>query len=495
MDTPAQAPPSPAGPLQPDGPPPGGGKPAAPGPPDEAPGLLERMSRARASVAFLLASALVIWLCWKRDHGLFFGAETLVDHGWYHWAKVRDEGQWWRFFSTLYVSRDGIDAFFYIWLFLGLGPTAEKALGTARFAAMYLLAGAGGVALGEVFAPGPRSVGTITAVYALLGAIPGLVFGSTLSLRKTLSHPSVSSAAFYVIMILLLSYMVQSRGGVGVVDTYALLGAMSLGALLGAGLILTRIRPALGWPISLGLAGAVAGLLLMATQGVVFRDGKFEARGRPPGLDAPGRAVKPPPPKDPLGTTEKADSEAERARKKVAPFLSRYGPLPTGAVAGTDLMALPEDQIEQAMELERELDKLARGTNLVLGQLDPERVRLKILLGRFQDAARLADEYHALNPGSPEARALAGAAWLALGGEEGLSRARDLLEGALDKEGVAQQLPEAVYHVGAIYLRQDDQVAAAPWLERFLGLVGRDPNAQPPWRRPMVEHALSALGR
>lgn len=497
MDAPGPAPaPSPPSPAQP-----GGAeqpKAAPPGPPlpdDEGPGLLQRLFQARASFAFLIASGVVIWLCWSKDQGLFFNAQTLVDHGWYSWPKVRDEGQWWRFFSTLYVSRDGIDAFFYIWLFLGLAPTAEKALGSVRFAAMYLLAGAGGVALGEVFSPGYRSVGTITAVYALLGAIPGLVFGSTLSLKKTLTHPSVSSAAFYVIMILLLSYMVKSRGGVSPVDTFSLLGAMSLGALLGAGLILTRIRPALGWAVSLGLSALVAGMLLLAINEYAVRDGKLEPRGRPPGMDGPDRPLKPPPPKDPLGTPERAESDADRARAKVAPFLQRFGPLPTGTIAATGEMALPVAEHEKAQDLEQELDKLARGTNLVLGQLDPERVKLKILLGRYQDAARLADEYLALKP-SAEARALAGAAYLGLGGEEGLEQARTYLESATDQEGVPQQLPEALYHVGCIYLKRDDRVAAVPWLERFLGFVGRDPNNQNgPWRRPMVEHALAELGQ
>lgn len=476
-----------------------GSKPGPGGPPPDVEGggggPISSLLGARATLAFLAASGVVLWLSWKQT-GQFgdFGGSAVYQRWVYHWPAVRDQGEWWRYFTTLYVSRHAIDALIYGYLFLQLAPPAEKALGTVRFALLYLLAGAGAVGLAEVLNPGFRAVGTITAAYALLGSLPGLVLGATGSLKRMLAHPSTTSAGFWLLLAVVVDQMVP-----GAADAFSRVAAVFLGMLLGAGFMFTRTGRPIGWAIAALGALIALGAVFMSMKEVAWRDGKLGARGRPLGMEQPELPTAPPDP-DPLGTPEQADSEVEQARAQVAPFLHKFGPLPTGTVPPDDPLELSPAEIEQATSHLMALDKLAKGKNLVGLELDPERVKLMILLGQRQMAARVAEDYLVALPRdtrpleAAQARALAGAALMSLGGAHNLEKARDLLEGALlNNEGFGQQVPEAVYHVGWIYLAQGDRVAALPWLEKFLTLVDRNPEAQPPWRRPMVQHALVEL--
>lgn len=462
-------------------------------PPDlEGGGFLEGLLKARVTLAFLLAAVAMIWLAYQQTRNLadFTASQVYADYA-YRWEPVRDQQQWWRYFTGLYVSRQAIDALIYVYLFFQLAPMVEKALGSIRFSLLFLLAGGGGVAIAEVFDPGFRSVGTITAAYALLGSVPGLVLGSTGSLKRMLVHPSTSSAAFWVLLTVVIDHMAPGQG-----DAWSRVAAILLGLLLGAGFMFTRVGRGIGWPLSLLAAAIALGAVAASVKEVAWRDGKLGARGRPAGMADPEPSFQPPPPPpDPLGTPQQATTDADRARERVTPFLRRFGPLPTGTVPPEDPLLLSPQDLETAAGLLLELEKLSKGTNLVTMDLDPERVKLMILLGQRQGAARLAEDYADARP-SPEARALAAAALLCLGGPANLDRARDFLEGALDnKPGLAQELPEVVYQVGWIYKKQENPVAAQAAFGRFLTLVGRDPNAQPPWRRPMVEHALAELGQ
>src|SRR5690606_36884005 len=128
--------------------------------------------------------------------------EVARKYGGDHYHDVRDGRQWWRFFSTLFISRMGLDALIYLVIFATLGPQLESLLGTARFAALYLGAGAGGLALAELLDSSTRmqfGVGdTIVAVYAALGAIPGVILGATGSIAATVRSPEARSAGFWV---------------------------------------------------------------------------------------------------------------------------------------------------------------------------------------------------------------------------------------------------------------------------------------------------------
>lgn len=458
-------------------------------------GPISSLLGARATMGFLAASGLLFYLSWKQLGGLGDFSGTEAYQRWiYDWAAVRDQNEWWRYFTTLYVSRHPIDALIYGYLFLQMAPTAERSLGTVRFALLYLLAGAGGVGLAEVFAPGYRAVGTITAAYALLGSFPGLVLGATGSLRKAIGHPSTTSAGFWLLLAVVVDRMVP-----GAADAWSRVGAVLLGMLLGAGFMFTRVGRPIGWPIAALGALVALGLVGLSWKGVAWRDGGFTSRGTPvSGPELP--SLRPPPNPQPLGTPEKAESEVERARAQVAPFLFKFGPLPTGMTPPDDPLELSPEEIEQATNHLVALDKLAKGTNLVGLELDPERVKLMILLGQRQLAVKVAQDYlDALPRATPplaaaEARALAGAALISLGGPRGLEKARDLLEGALlNNEGFGQKVPEAIYLVGWIYLKQGDRVTALTWLQKFLTFVDSKLDGQPPWRRPMVEHARAEL--
>src|SRR5690606_3417692 len=120
----------------------------------------------------------------------------------------------------------------YLLIFAQLGPQLERMLGTGRFCALYLGAGAGGVALAELIDPSTRlqfGVGdTIVAVYAVLGAIPGVVLGMTGSLRATVRSPEARSAVFWVGFWSIVRYAMVQR------VEFSVLGAAALGIPLGA---------------------------------------------------------------------------------------------------------------------------------------------------------------------------------------------------------------------------------------------------------------------
>src|SRR5690606_29274426 len=88
-------------------PPPAGGAQPAPWEPAEGPqggGWLRSFLEARASYAFLAAALVLFVVCMQEANVSFFGLipeEVARKYGAYHYHAVRDEGEWWRFFTTL----------------------------------------------------------------------------------------------------------------------------------------------------------------------------------------------------------------------------------------------------------------------------------------------------------------------------------------------------------------------------------------------------------
>jgi len=416
----------------------------------------------------------------------------VIKLGGYSWEKVRDDGQWWRYFTGLYVARLPLDALIFLWLFFNLGPMAEKALGTLRFIAVYLLAGAGGIALAEVFDPGLRLVGTITCAYALLGAGPGLVLGITFSFKKMLFHPLTRSAAFWIFFsIVLVVYFTPGQDP----DIASNAFAAGLGFFLGAAFGLSRSKPVIGWPVSILFALAATGAVVTAAQGMAWREGEgLTDRGRPPSsTTGPRRPVE-----NPLGTEDEAQDAASQALAEVAPFLDPFGPLPRFTWPDQSRV-LGDGQVAQAQEHLAALNELALDANLVGFELEPARIRLNLLLGNFRQATKLARLYYEWGPRPEakliEARLLEGLAYMEQGGERGLTKARDDIQGALDNPGVAMEYPEAVYYLGELHLRLGDDVASEAAFDRFLTLTGEDPRKAPPYRRPLIEQAKVQLDR
>ncbi len=459
---------------------------AAPPPPSDAsgPSLWRRLSRHKATTAALLAVAAVFVLCW-RDPGTStlrwpFAEGVYAKYGGYSWGHVRDQGEWWRFFSTLFVARWGLDAIIFLWLFYELGPAVERLLGSARFAALFLLTGAGGVAVGELVRPGTPVPGTMVTVYALLGAMPGLALGRTGSLRRAANDPSARSALFWLALWLGVGYFLDF----GSWSLAAMIGGAALGAVLATGfaawgrhLVLAVVFTALGLAAS---GGAVA----LAAQGMRWRDGKLMDRGRPAvsrlGDDAPEL-----PQVARQGRDEASTRRAAQAlRGEYEPRLDRFGPLPSGeGLSDADYVQVQE----WLLELERVIEHPANG---ITGELDDLRVRCLLLLGRPQQAAALADEALALQ-GTARARALAGLAYFLLGGSS-TEVAVDHLEGALVEDPTLDRAwPEVQYYLGLALLARRADGDAASALSRYLERV--EGTAHPPFRAPLVARARAKL--
>jgi membrane associated rhomboid family serine protease len=464
--------------------------------PDEpqGPGLLEMIREAKVTWAFVASAVIIYLLCWNetgRQLMLWIPEATASKYGAYSWARVREHGEWWRVFSTLFVSRHGLDALIYLVMFAQLGPKLEKVLGSARFGVLYLLTGAGGVALAEVFDPGARfmaggfAVGgdTIVVVYGAMGAIPGLILGMTGSLWKTVRNSEARWSLFYVLFWTFIRYQMTHQ------FELAILCSLGLGMVLGATLALSRRR------LQLGLASSVVPALVscvaigLVATGMRWQDGKLVDRGRPAsGRVPPGQTTEQPEPVEAepkrsyLDPPETSNEQVQALREKTTPFLERFGPLPKQ-------MGYTLDEQEEARQLLAQVERVANGTNLVLGELDPERIRLNIICSNWNAAARIARELIGLDR-QPYARALAGLTALY---QPNLEAAEDHFSAVIGDEQFLVEAPEALYYYAVALDERHGPVVAAAHFERYLRLVADGPH--PAWRPELIQKARGKLGR
>jgi membrane associated rhomboid family serine protease len=486
-------------------------KPAAPSPqeappskappqgmPEEEEGLIQAMLRSRATLAFVASTLAIFILCLKKA-GYAITLQSLLlplpeevtkSMGGYSYAAVRDQGEWWRLITTMFVPRSGFDCLIYLHIFFQLGPSLEKALGTWRFMLLYLCGGAAGVAVGELVDPSLTAMtggGTIGAVYAALGGIPGVVLGFTGSLGKTLRDSSARGAIFWIAFWSIFRYL-QLGGRVEPVT----IGSAVFGLLLGASLALSR-RNLAGGLMALAGVLAVGGATVGAVaQGKRWQDGRLVDRGRPARGDrpvSPTSELGPPSATEPpLGTTEQASDAANEALGPVNAFLDQFGPLPV-ADEGVTMR-----QREDAREHLAALEKVANGPNLVLGELDPARVRLHLIMMNYQKAAQVADEHwrmFATADQKPRSRALLAVALAHRGDLDGAhGHLQELVEST---PGLPELMPEAVFHYARVLSKLQDDVTAAAKFEHYLRLVENAPRT--PWRDRLIATAKQKLGR
>lgn len=472
-------------------PPPGGAQPPPawePAPAPQGPGWLKTILDARASYAFLAAALVLFFVCKQEANVGLFGVipdGVARKYGAYHYHDVRDQGEWWRFFTTLFVSRMGLDALIYLMIFAQLGPQLERMLGTARFCVLYLGAGAGGVAIAELVDPSTRlqfGVGdTIVAVYAALGAIPGVILGTTGSLAATVRSPEARSAVFWVGFWSIIRYASTNR------LEPAVLGAAALAIPLGAGLALSKRDLVKGLASAAVPALAVAALIGLVCAEKRLQDGKLVDRGRPatgrlPGPGPAGDGATEAPPPSALEPAEASSEAVAEAREQVDGLLGRFGPLPKQ-------FGYTLDEQGQARALLADVNKVVNGPNTVMGELDAERARLNIVLANFNEADRIAGELLALKP-SPYARALAG---LTAYYRPNLERAEDHLEQATQDARFVLELPEALFYYAKVVEERHGLEAAAGHYERYARTIGDGPH--PAWRKPLADEARRKLGR
>lgn len=79
------------------------------------------------------------------------------------------QGQWWRFFTPMFLHGSILHIGFNMYALFLLGPNLERLYGHQRFLALYVLSGFAGNIFSFIFTPNP-SLGSSTAIFGLLGA-------------------------------------------------------------------------------------------------------------------------------------------------------------------------------------------------------------------------------------------------------------------------------------------------------------------------------------
>lgn len=456
------------------------------------PPLLTRLWQIKGAMLLFFGMLLNFWAIYDEIGKLLImptakNTAILAKHGLFVDSLVHD-GEWWRHFTALLTPTGGIDLLICAWIFWSLGPMVERQLGTIRFLTLYLLAGAGGIALAEVFAPDSvRWSGPWVGLYVVFGALPGIVFAETFSIRKTLAHPGTRSCAFWVVLGLVFAYIseVEMEGRSGFYDWQAQLGGMGLGVLLGFVLNAITSRPPVGILGSLGLGSVVVGLIVASSLGMsVKADGSGGGKTTGPTRERD--------PDDPyIDSKDEALSAEEQLLDDTEAFLSRWGPLPMIMFQSS----LPSNQeLGQAEDYYERVTKLALGTNMIGDELEAIRIRLLILLANYDKAIQLAEQYVITQSSSPKSLALAGAACVAEGGSQ-LHEAADYLGQAVEGEGLAVEWPEAVFLLGYALDSLHEDVPAQARFKQFLRVGTADGQTHHPHRLPMIQYAEQRLGQ
>lgn len=81
-------------------------------------------------------------------------------------------GEWWRLLTAAFLHGGLLHIAFNMYVLYAIGPVLERALGSARYLVLYLLAAAGGSVASYAFsAPNTLSVGASGAIFGLMAAL------------------------------------------------------------------------------------------------------------------------------------------------------------------------------------------------------------------------------------------------------------------------------------------------------------------------------------
>lgn len=146
------------------------GIPSAPRP--AAASILQSVRRFPATVG-LIAVTVVVFLAQLLGNALVGGDIVL-----YYGAKINANlaaGEAWRLVTPVFLHANLLHIGVNMYSLWALGPAVERFFGHARFLAVYLLSGIGGVLLSLVLSPDP-SVGASGAIFGLLGALATFLY-------------------------------------------------------------------------------------------------------------------------------------------------------------------------------------------------------------------------------------------------------------------------------------------------------------------------------
>jgi membrane associated rhomboid family serine protease len=212
---------------------------------------------ARPHVTYaLIAVNLVVFLAERGQFTLGGGGTggTVVDEGVVSRYTVGTQHQYWRLISSGFLHANLLHIGFNMYLLYVLGLMLEPALGSVKFAAIYLTSLLAG-SFGALFATSAASLGASGAIFGLMGA-------AVVELRARRMSVMESGIGLLIVINLVLSFTVSGISVGGHV------GGLIGGALAGLAVRAAdeRHRPLLGILACVVLSAvAVAGALLSAT--------------------------------------------------------------------------------------------------------------------------------------------------------------------------------------------------------------------------------------
>jgi membrane associated rhomboid family serine protease len=219
----------------------------------------------------------VFGLCIIADRSLPLGfngafkASTLLRFGALGGSLGQSEP--WRYLSAVFVHAGALHVGMNMWVFVSLGRDLERAIGSVRFALLFLLTGVlGFVASAYWYAPfQPLTMGASGGVFGEIGAVVGI-----LGARRDPEWKRV--------FVRNLIYALLLSVALGNVNTSAHLGGFAAGIALGYFFGLERPRWKLEWPLrvlaAVGLCSVVASVGLsmhsLAWQEMRVRELRYE---------------------------------------------------------------------------------------------------------------------------------------------------------------------------------------------------------------------------
>ena len=150
-----------------------------------------------------------------NDYLLFLGAKDN--------AGIKLRGEYYRFLTSMFLHGGLLHILFNAWALYALGPEAERIYGTARFLAIYLIAGLAGGVASYAFSAYP-SVGASGAIFGLIGALSVFYYTS----RALLGNAARQQLGSLITVIMINLFIGFSSGGL--IDNFAHLGGLAGGA-------------------------------------------------------------------------------------------------------------------------------------------------------------------------------------------------------------------------------------------------------------------------
>jgi rhomboid protease GluP len=152
--------------------------------------------------------------------------DVILSLGAKHNQGIKLRGEYYRFLTSMFLHGGLLHIVFNAWALYTLGPEAERIYGTARFLAIYFIAGLAGGVASYAFSPNP-AVGASGAIFGLIGALAVFYYLS----RELLGSAARQQFGSLLTVIMINLFIGFSSGGL--IDNFAHLGGLAGGAAIG----------------------------------------------------------------------------------------------------------------------------------------------------------------------------------------------------------------------------------------------------------------------